>query len=498
MASAEEHAVIVFSAIIPNRRDLLDKMLRQLSPEHFEDTTQQAFFRVLERYYQMTGGVLTRLALEDAFRTRDAGQRAIFTEAFDLYEDRVVPEPEFIWSVEQLRDLATERATGNALERSMRVLRQGVELGTGEVIKGHEAAREELQVLLSSIDKDLKLQEAPAGDMREERSEMLAEYAERKRQRESGLSTGILFGIAELDAKIGGMQAGELVLAAGYSSDGKTTLCTQVAWSAAIEQGKNVVFLTTETLRPQVRRKLIARHSLLPQFGLPTGLNTRDLKAATLSPEEEAKLPEIMLDLEQNPAYGKLIIAQVPRGSSITYIENVLNRYGRRFQVDLCVMDYLALLSSDRPRPSTREELAAIMKEAKLVTTSHADGKGLVLMSPWQVGRVHREKAESIGMYTSAALSETAEATNSADIIISILAPMENTERRTEVTMQALKNRDGETANGLITEVDYATSQFISRTGAGQFAPLQGGFSASQGGTSETTNYDALLGNDNY
>lgn len=496
MASAEEHAVKVFSAVIPNRRDLLEKALRNLSVEHFEDQAQKVFFGLLERYYQRTSGVLTSSALEDAFRNRDAGQRALFLETYDLYNDTTTSDSEFIWSIDQLRDLATDRATANAIEHSMRVLRQGVEDQDGELVKGHEAAREDLLVAFSDIDKNLKLQEAPAGDMREERSEILSEYADRKAQRVNGSSSGVQFGIQELDAKIGGMQPGELVLAAGYSSDGKTTLCTQVAWSAAVEQGKNVVFLTTETIRPQVRRKLLARHSVLPQFGLPAGLNTRDLKSATLSDEEESKMHEILLDLEQNPSYGKLVIVQIPRGSTITYIEQVLARYERQFPVDIAVMDYLALLSPDRKKQSTREELASIMKEAKLVATSHADGRGLVLMSPWQVRRESREKAESVGQYTSASLSETAEATNSADIIISLLAPMENTERRTQITMQVLKNRDGETANGLITEVDYAVSKFVSRGG---FAPLDTGtsFNANHG-SAAPPNYDALLGDDNY
>lgn len=495
MASAEEHAAKVFSAVIPNNRELLGRALVQLSPEHFEDQTQRVFFGLLERYYQRTGGVMSLSALEDMFRNRDAGQRSLFAETYELYAETFVDDADFTWSVDQLRDLATDRATTNAIEYAMRVARQGVEVD-GEMVRGHEAAREELLASFSDIDKNLKLQEAPAGDMREERAEMLQEYETRKAQREAGVGTGINFGIAELDSKVGGMQPGELVLAAGYSSDGKTSLCTQVAWSASVEQGKNVVFLTTETIRPQVRRKLLARHSVLPQFGLPAGLNTRDLKAATLSPEEESKMQDVLLDLETNPAYGKLIIAQVPRGSTITYIEQVLARYERQFPVDIAVMDYLALLSPDRKKQSTREELASIMKEAKLVTTSHADGRGLVLMSPWQVRRESREKAESVGMYNSASLSETAEATNSADIIISLLAPMENTERRTEVTMQVLKARDSETANGLIVSVDYACSVFASR---GSFSPLGTGnsFTTARGGESNGPNWDALLGDDN-
>ena len=252
----------------------------------------------------------------------------------------------------------------------------------------------------------------------------------------------------------------------------------QAAWSAAIEQKKNVVFLTTETLRPQVARKVIARHSKMSLFDLPMGLNTRDLKAGTLSPAHEEKYTEVVREFGSNPEYGKVYVAQVPRGSSIASIEQTLYRVQRQFHIDFVVMDYLALLRSDSKRPTTREELAAIMKEAKQVSTTFDDGRGVPFLSPWQVSRLSRENAEKIGMYTSASLSETAEATNSADVIVSLLAPTDNTDRHAEVTMQVLKNRDGETANGIIVEVDYATSSFRGRNSV----PTSFGGGSSQGG----------------
>ena len=104
------------------------------------------------------------------------------------------------------------------------------------------------------------------------------------------------------------------------------------------------------------------------------------------------------------------------------------------------------------------------MKEAKLLAVNFNNGQGVPFVSPWQVSRDARTKAEQAGMYDSTATSGTAEATNSADLILSLLAPTDNTSRYTDITMQILKNRDGETANGITVEVDYATSTFRSRT----------------------------------
>ena len=491
MASASDHGQIVLGAILPGRRDLLEKASRQLTPEHFPERVQSRLFAMMLRYSDYTSGaVLPAKYLDDQIRDKvDPAQVALFTESYEMYAEMEVEDGEFAWSVQQLRELAAEKATGEALTETMEILRQGKLVGQ-ETLRGHEDARGFLLEALQGIDRDLTLQDAPEGDMRTEGSEMLADYAERRAQHERGTSGGILFGIEELDRKVGGLQNGELILAAGYSSDGKTTLCTQTAWSTAVEQGKNVVFLTTETLRPQVRRKLLARHSKLPIFGMPDGLNTRDLKAGTLPEDMIPRLQEVVDDLTKNPAYGKLYVAQVPRSATIASIEQRLHRIQRQFHIDLVVMDYLALLNSDRRRQTTREELAAIMKESKLLAVGFDDSRGVPFMSPWQVSRKAREEAANLGQYTSASLSETAEATNSADVIISLLAPEDNTNRYTDLTMQVLKNRDGETANGILVEVDYATSWFRSKSlGFEGFSNSSPSF----GGGAEGFGLDALL-----
>lgn len=440
--------------------------MRRLSTEHFVDRTQATLFGLLDRFATQSGAVLPAKYLSDLLRNKPEGTALLFTEAYSLYAQTETSDADFLWSLEQLIELAAEKATGEAITQAMTILRNGLEVeGEEEPLRGHDAARGHLLTALSVIDRQVTMQEAPEGDVRDEASDILADYQARKEAHASGSAKGIEFGIAALDAKVGGLQNGEVGLLAGYSSDGKTTLAVQLAWSCAVEQGKNVAFLTTETLRPQVIRKLLARHSTQEMFGLPTGLNTRDLKAGTLSAVEEGKYTEVVADFTTNPDYGRIYIVQVPRGSTITSLEQRMYRIQRGMHIDLAIMDYLALLTSDRKRQTQREELASIMKEAKQVATTFDAGRGVPLVSPWQVSRAAREQAEKLGVYSSASLSETAEATNTADLIVSLMAPTDNTNRNAEVTGQILKNRDGETANGIIMGVDYATSKFVSRSG---------------------------------
>lgn len=464
MPSAEDHGLNILGGILPNNRKRLEKAISLLSPAHFVENSSSTLFAFLMRYGESTAGaVLQKKYLDDLLRNRGtvAGKREQLTELYEVCEEMSVDDAEFAWSINELRDIAAEKATGEAITNAMQILREGVEVSPGQIEKGHEAARLAVMEQFQSIDRDLRLSDAPEGDLRDEQSELLLDYADRKRDRETGLARGVEFGIVDLDRRIGGMQPGELILAAGYSSDGKTTLCVQAAWSAAVEQGKNVVFFTTETLRPQVRRKILARHSKRPEFDLPEGLNTKDLKMGTLSEEGEEALPQIVRDLTKNPAYGRIYIAQVPRAATLASLELRLARIKRLLgQVDLVIIDYLALFKATQRRNTQREELSEIMKEAKLLAVANE----VPVMSPWQVSREARKEAETGGSYSSRALSETAEATNTADLIVSLLAPTDNSERYADVTMQILKARDGETVNGLVVNVDYATSEFRSRS----------------------------------
>lgn len=463
MADAREHGAFVLGAIIPDRSDLLVSAVRVLTPEHFIDSSQSMLFSLMQRYYDRTGGVLSEGALEDLSRKIDPGRAQVYKETYLTFLETSVSDEQFSWSLEQLRELLAERETADAITTSMEILRKGQEV-EGETLRGSDDARAYLTLTLGQIERKVTMQQAPEGDIRSEHDQMLADYAERKAITQSGSSRGILFGVDALDNKIGGLQRGEVVLLAGYSSDGKTTLLTQLAWDAAIRQGKNVVFFTTETLRDQVRRKVLARHSMLDQFGLHAtgGINSYDIKNGTIPESMEVKFQEIVRDFTTNPDYGTLYIKQVPRGASLSYIEQSLASLHRRFDVDLVCMDYLALLASERKRGTSREELASIMKDTKQVATSFGGGLGVPFVSPWQVSRAAREKAADVGKYTSASLSETAESTNTADIIVGMLAPIDNSERRVQIDMQVLKNRDGPTANDLRVEVDYGTSWFRS------------------------------------
>ena len=483
MSSEKEHSQVVLAGILPDRKDRLDLALLKLTPDHFEPP-YRLIFTMVEKYFQVTKGILTRQGANDILvrsGVTDIGVIATYLEYFDALVDQDVAEEDFTWSVDELQELLAKSATEKIILEGFEILKTGKnDAKTGER-KGHSAAREAIIAGFAAVDQQFTISEAPEGDIRSEKDEILTRYHEKKEKAAKGENVGILTGIPCLDSVVGGFKPGELDLVVGYSSSGKSSLCVQVAWHGAIVQGKNMVFATTETLRDQIVSRIIARHSKLPMFEYPAGLDNKSIYEGTLTSEEEVVFEAVLEDLAYNSSYGRLEIAQVPRKSSIFTLENRLSRYNNEFRVDGCVMDYLALLTATRKRGTSHEEHSDTMKESKSIAATFDDGRGIPIISPWQTTRAQKELADKLGYYTTLATAETREATNSADVIATLLEPAQLT-RYTKLSGAIIKNRNGPQVGSLGIDVDYATSCFTdasinivsqsSSNGSGNFFDL--------------------------
>jgi replicative DNA helicase len=366
--------------------------------------------------------------------------------------------------VQQLKDLAADRATGEALAQGMEILRRGVRDDRGEELRGHTDARAHVMAALAVIERDAATDVAPEGDIRNEVSDVLASYAKAKQHRIAGAVPGILSGLPELDDRLdGGLNDGELATIAGWTSTGKTAWCCQTAWDAATQQGRNVVYFTIETLRAQVRYKLIARHSCLPQFGLARGLNSKDLRSGHLDAAGESAFAEVLKDFSTNSSYGRLHVAQVPRLGTLSAIESRLAAIRRQFRPDLVVIDYLQLLRPDKVRRESaeREDMSGILKAAKNFCTE----SGTPILSPWQINREGRRGMREAGGYNLLHMAGTAEAANTPDVILTLVDQDLDTSRGRSAALDltVLKNRDGEKGVTMQLTADFATSRFVTR-----------------------------------
>ena len=145
------------------------------------------------------------------------------------------------------------------------------------------------------------------------------------------------------------------------------------------------------------------------------------MKAGTLT--EKNAFAAVLHDFSTNGGYGHCYIAQVPRGATVSTLESRLARLARDWTADLVIIDYLALLQPGDPAPGPARVAGGDPPGGRQLATTYQDGLGVPVLSPWQVRREARDEASKRGGYILSALSETAEASNTADMVMSLLEP---------------------------------------------------------------------------
>ena len=470
-----DHQKYVLAGIVPDRKDLLMYAVQHLEDVHFPSKVPKNIFTLLRRYYDRAGGVLPQRVLNDLLSRSSVIEETEGLLYEGYYEEVAafsVSDHEFRYSVDALKEQHADQLTGEAFATGFEIFQNGVEID-GVPMQGAQEAREYVYGEFSKIDKLANIEFSPEGDMRREADDILKEYAARKAG-ETGI--GVLTGIKTIDDLTGGFQKGELSLVCAYTNQGKSIFSTQCAWNAAVKQGVNVYFATTETLRSTVRRRIIARHSRLPQFEYPKGLDSANIKNGTLSPKEEAILAAVVNDLDTNPTYGTIYIAQMPSNATNTFFETQMKRLNTEWGIGFAVIDYLALVKANVKRTNEREEFNQVLRETKVFSTSFNDGQGVPILSPWQIKQAEYKEALKTGLYGLASLSDTSEAEKSPDQIMSLLGLPEKPD---EIVLQFLKVRDGDIPQPTTLEKDYR-STYLNEKPSGFSANLSGsGFFAS-------------------
>lgn len=478
MASSVEHGRTVLAAVFAGRGQsdtrILDFARIHLVPDtHFTDPVQRTLFTLAGRYADQAQGILPRGVLEDVFRDQPPGKAFQYMEYYDALCAQDTPAADqFKWAVTQLQELAAERVTGEALHQGMEILTSGAYADDDKTfLRGHQAAREHVLAAFASAESAHGAAESPEGDVRNETSDVLTRYAKAKELRVKGSTPGIGFGIKELDKRLpAGALPGSLTIVLGWTSAGKTSWCVNWAHHASVTQGRDVVYFTTETLRPQVTAKLLARHSREAQFGLSQGLNSSAILAGSLKDEEEQAFQHVLTDFGENEKYGRCWVTQCPRAATVGTFETRLHAVGRQFRPGLVIMDYAQLLAPESNRRDARihEDLAGVVKSLKQVAATFANGYGVPVVTPWQVSREGYKSKKATGGYDLLDVAETKEAADSADLVIALIDPPAGSDdshgRAVPIEASVIKNRDGERNFRAELTADFATSYFTDRS----------------------------------
>jgi len=336
---------------ILNNNAAIDKVIDQLKPEHFADSTHSRIYELcLSMYSQGDSAdpITLRRVMDGTPELERVGGAAYLTRLaasvvgiinaeqygrliYELYIRRQLislGEDVVNESFDDTLDLNAEQRIGKA-EESLYQLAT-----TGETSRGFTQFKTALKQSLEMADAAHK---------------------------SSGLS-GVTTGLIDMDNLLGGLHNSDLIILAGRPGMGKTALATSIAYNAAYSKsndpdgpGAVTAFFSLEMSAEQLATRILSNEAQIPGHKMRTG---------KMAQEEFNKLGIAVGALEKVPLY----IDDTP-GLSVGAIRTRARRLKRQANLGLIVIDYLQLLSPGTSRRESNrvQELSEMTRGLKIL-----------------------------------------------------------------------------------------------------------------------------------
>jgi replicative DNA helicase len=177
----------------------------------------------------------------------------------------------------------------------------------------------------------------------------------------SGLSTGL----RDLDSKLGGLQASDLVVLAGRPGMGKTALATNIAYNVAkawrgdvradghmgTVNGGIVGFFSLEMSAEQLATRIISEQ---------TGISSSKMRRGDIDDALFEKIKDRVIEIQHLPLF-----IDETGGVSVAQLAARARRLKRQRGLDLIVIDYIQLMQG-----STRRAMEGRVQEVTEITTN--------------------------------------------------------------------------------------------------------------------------------
>ena len=184
-------------------------------------------------------------------------------------------------------------------------------------------------------------------------------------QRDGSLS-GIATGLRDLDTKMGGLQASDLIIVAGRPGMGKTALATNIAYNIAKAHraevqpdgtmksvnGGIVGFFSCEMSAEQLATRILAEQ---------TSIASSMIRRGGISEADFEKIRDYSIELQSLPLY-----VEETGGLSISQLTARARRLKRQKGLDMIVIDYIQLLQGSGKKSDNRvQEVTEITTNLK-------------------------------------------------------------------------------------------------------------------------------------
>ncbi|MDR2065716.1 MAG: AAA family ATPase [Prevotellaceae bacterium] len=173
----------------------------------------------------------------------------------------------------------------------------------------------------------------------------------RNKNVESNIISGTGTGLSEFDKFTGGLQPSDLVVIAGETSQGKTSLALTIAKNAAMNFGAKVVFYSLEMSKTQLVARLMSQEAEVSGKKILTGSISDELCNHIVNSTWKLASANIYFD-----------------DTASTRIDSILNSIKimkRRYDINLVVVDYLQLISTSERGLNREQQVATIARALK-------------------------------------------------------------------------------------------------------------------------------------
>lgn len=304
-----------------------------LSSDHFlkviESKADQLFdgihsqvFDVISSYYFEYQQLPNYSIIEDELKALKLEKEEIYLSVVDSVQSTIIPESV---TLEYVRDKLREHRRKNKLIDSLKSCSEKLKSETVE------AAYDEVRELIYRDSEQFETETVDKGDLQDEALQDLFEILDPDNVVEPGVQTGLI----PLDEATFGLQPGELALVSARPAVGKSTLLLNIGFYNYYYYNKNVVYISLEMPKAQLKRRLYSRAALV---------DYSNIKTKNLSSIEKDALTEVIQELaaKQNHFYIFDISHKIHAGMLETYLIPIF----KKFPVDLLIVDYLGEMIS--------------------------------------------------------------------------------------------------------------------------------------------------------
>jgi replicative DNA helicase len=214
---------------------------------------------------------------------------------------------------------------------------------------------------------------------------------------------GVPTGLIDLDKLLGGLQKSDLLIVAGRPGMGKTGFLLGVAKNAAQKHKKHVAIFSLEMSNEQLVQRLIAQETRIDSQRLRSGKLTDDEWPLFTQAIESLSATRIFLD--DTPAITPM------------QLRTKCRRLHLEYQLDLVIVDYLQLMSSDTRTDNRVQEVSYISRNLKVL----ARELNVPVLTAAQLSRAVEQRADKRPVLSD--LRESGSLEQDADIVMFINRP---------------------------------------------------------------------------